>query len=53
MFPVICNMFPASFVRMVTILSRVRDIADTAQQSRQQVVSLKEKLKYMQKVQNS
>ncbi|XP_062409103.1 dynein heavy chain domain-containing protein 1-like [Sardina pilchardus] len=35
--------------RMVTILSRVRDIADIAQQSRQQVITLKDRLKTMQK----
>lgn len=45
------SMLPVSLVRVVTILSRVKDIADTAQESRQQVVSLKEKLKGMHKVQ--
>ncbi|XP_048121288.1 dynein heavy chain domain-containing protein 1 [Alosa alosa] len=35
--------------RMVMILSRVSDIADIAQQSRQQVITLKDKLKTMHK----
>lgn len=37
--------------RMDTILSRVKDIAHTAEQSRQDVVRLKEKMNRLMKVQ--